>query len=207
VTIAVPRLLRGSRARPTSSPGLAEGDDAERQPIDPGELALLLALGAAAWWACRAASELLAGHGAPVPAMLLLTLLALVLAQVPAIARLRGIAPLGMFAVYLFLAVIGAHCDVTAVTQLGALGLQLLAFVIVVLVLHGMITFGAAWILGLDFDAAAVASQANVGGGATALALARGLRRPDLVLPAVLVGSVGTALGTFVGFAIAEVLA
>jgi uncharacterized membrane protein len=54
---------------------------------------------------------------------------------------------------------------------------------------------------------AAIASQANIGGGTTALALARSLAREDLVLPAILVGSVGTALGTFVGFWVVGLLA
>jgi uncharacterized membrane protein len=45
-----------------------------------------------------------------------------------------------------------------------------------------------------------VASQANVGGATSALALARSLGRSDLVLPAVLIGSLGNALGTFIAF-------
>ncbi|MEM9456015.1 MAG: DUF819 family protein [Myxococcota bacterium] len=65
---------------------------------------------------------------------------------------------------------------------------------------HGALVFGVTRLLRLDPDVAAVASQANIGGGTTALALARGLGRGDLVLPAILVGS----LGTFVGFAVAE---
>jgi uncharacterized membrane protein len=204
VTIAVPRILRPTMAaRPVRE---TPDDDPEREPIDPGGLGLLVALGTGSWWACRELAALLDSWGVPVPAMLLLTLVALLLAQIPMVGRLRGIGPLGMFAVYLFLAVIGAHCDVAAVAQLGAVGLRLLTFVTVVLAIHGVITFGAARLLGMDPDAAAIASQANVGGGATALALARGLGRSDLVLPAVLVGSVGTALGTFVGFAIAELL-
>ena len=47
-----------------------------------------------------------------------------------------------------------------------------------------------------DLDLIAVASQANVGGGTSALALARSIGRTALVLPAVLIG----ALGTFLGF-------
>ncbi len=50
----------------------------------------------------------------------------------------------------------------------------------------------------------AVASQANIGGGTSALALARSLNRPDLVLPAILIGSLGLALGTYLGFFTAE---
>jgi len=41
----------------------------------------------------------------------------------------------------------------------------------------------------------------RVGGGSSALALARSLGRKDLVLPSILVGSLGTASGTFLGMA------
>ncbi|MHC5065166.1 MAG: DUF819 family protein, partial [Planctomycetota bacterium] len=52
----------------------------------------------------------------------------------------------------------------------------------------------------------AVASQANVGGSTSALALARSLGRGEMVLPAILVGSLGTALGNFAGFLTVEIL-
>ena len=42
--------------------------------------------------------------------------------------------------------------------------------------------------------------------GTSALALAKSLGRGDLVLPGILAGSLGTALGTFAGFAVARVL-
>jgi uncharacterized membrane protein len=75
--------------------------------------------------------------------------------------------------------------------------------VTVVIVVHGSIQFGLAALLRLDVNMAAVASQANIGGGTSALALARSLGRPDLVLPAILVGSLGNALGTYLGFFVA----
>lgn len=206
VTIAVPRMLRpaGAAARELDAAASASPD---REAVDPAELAVLGALGAAALWASNAAAEAFAARGIAMPAMLVLTALALALAQVPAVARLRGTNLLGMFAVYLFLAVIGAFCDVAAVGELGRLGGTLLAFVSVCLLVHGAITFGGAYLLRMDPDLAAIASQANIGGGTTALALARGLGRPELVLPAILVGSLGTALGTFFGFLVAEHLA
>ena len=52
----------------------------------------------------------------------------------------------------------------------------------------------------IDPVTASVASQANVGGGTSALALARSLGRSDLVLPAILVGALGNAVGTYLGF-------
>ena len=71
--------------------------------------------------------------------------------------------------------------------------------------MHGLVTFAAARAMKIDLDLAAVVSQANVGGGTSALALARSLGRSDLVLPAVLLGSLGNALGTFLGFWLAGV--
>ena len=106
--------------------------------------------------------------------------------------------------VYLFLAVIGAFCDLTALRELGSLAPVLLLFALTVALVHGAITFGAARLFRIDPDVAAVASQANIGGGTSALALARSLSRDDLVLPAVLVGSLGLALGSFLGFFMVE---
>ena len=111
-----------------------------------------------------------------------------------------------MFTVYLFLAVIGAFCDVHAMAAMGRLGVVLLAFATVAVLVHGLVTLIAARAMKIDLDLAAVASQANVGGSTSALALARSLGRSDLVLPAVLLGSLGNALGTFLGFWAAGVL-
>lgn len=206
-TIAIPRLWRG-RAVPERRPAepVPPGEDvlSDEARVDPLDLSLLLALGLGALVATDALVEALGGVGVSLPGMLVLTVLALGLAQVPAVGRLRGTNLLGMLAVQLFLATVGAFCDLAAVVELGGLGLRLLGLAAAVIVVHGVLVFGAARLLRLDPDAAAVASQANIGGGTTALALARGLGRADLVLPAILVGSLGTALGTFVGFALAH---
>lgn len=205
VTIAVPRMGRRTEpaaepVEPTDLPSL----DAER--VDPFDLGVLLALGLAALWATDVIVAGLAAWGLALPGMLVLTALALVLAQLPPVGRLAGTNLLGMLAVQIFLATIGAFCDLGAVAELGRLGVQLLVLAGVVLVVHGGIQFGVARLLRMDSALAAVASQANIGGGTTALALARGIGRHDLVVPAILVGSLGTALGTFVGFAVAETL-
>lgn len=135
--------------------------------------------------------------------MLILTTFALILAQFRPVARLRGTRTLGMFAIMLFLAVIGALCDLQALKQMGSLGTELSIFVVIVVTVHGLCVYGASLFLRVDPNVASVASQANIGGGTTALALARSLGRSDLVLPSILLGSVGTALGTFLGFLVA----
>lgn len=173
---------------------------AETESVDPRTIAAVIALGVGALWASETLSRVLSTEGLPVPTILIITTLALILAQVPAIHVLRGVRAIGMYAVYLFLAVIGAFCDVRAMAGLGRLGLILLAFAAITVSLHGLIVFGTAWIFRMDLDGAAVASQANVGGSTSALALAKSLGREDLLLPAILLGAIGNAIGTFIGF-------
>ncbi len=96
-----------------------------------------------------------------------------------------------------------ALCDFEALRGIGDLGGSLLMFAAVVVGVHGLIVFGSAALLRLDPAMAAVASQANIGGSTSALALARSLGRADLALPAILIGSLGNALGTYLGFFIA----
>lgn len=205
-TLALPRLLAPvwpGRSRAASSADertVDTGVETDTESMHPLDLGLMLALGLGAVWISNEAADWLAGQGVELPSILIITALALVLAQIPAIARLSGTRLLGMFSVYLFLAVIGAFCDLAALGTLGQLGITLLLLALIVVAVHGGITFGAARLMSADLDLAAIASQANVGGSTSALALARSLGRSDLVLPAVLIGSLGNALGTFLGF-------
>ncbi|WP_456428147.1 DUF819 family protein [Rhodocaloribacter sp.] len=208
-TLAIPRLLtpiwrrKNAVAEAVAMRGeIILGIEEDTETLHPIDLGLVLMLGLFAVWL----SDRLAEWLAPIPSALILTVIALILAQVPAAGRLKGVRVLGMFAVYLFLAVIGAFCDVAALRELEHLGLMLLLFATLAVGVHGLLTFGAAWLLKIDPDIAAVASQANVGGGTSALALARSLGREDLVLPGILVGSLGYAVGTFLGFWVANVL-
>jgi uncharacterized membrane protein len=213
VTLAAPRVLYGiwSARRPAASAATAATGvvdtagpivdlAAELETFDPRRMAIVLALGGAAFWVSNGLAAWLASAGVAVPSILIITVVAIALAQVRAVSDLPGARVLGMFAVYLFLAVIGAFCDVNALGRLGDLGAPLMAFASITVAVHGIVIFGAAWIFRLDIAAAAVASQANVGGGTTALALAKSLGREDLLVPGILLGALGNGLGTFLGF-------
>jgi uncharacterized membrane protein len=203
-TIAIPQALnrffpRKKRVAPTRTrTGTVETNDTAT--LDPLGTGLLMALGFGAIYGSGKLAALLPG----VPPVLVLTTLALVLAQVPAVHRLRGANLLGLLCVYLFLAVVGAHCDVRALLADGQLAITLLLLVTALVGIHALITFGVGALLRQDWDLVGIASQANIGGAASAMACARSLRRPDLELPAILVGTLGNATGTYWGLLVAE---
>jgi uncharacterized membrane protein len=72
--------------------------------------------------------------------------------------------------------------------------------------LHGILTIFLGGLLYRDWQMIAIVSQANVGGGTSAIALAETFDRKELILPAILVGSLGNALGTYLGFFVVYLL-
>ncbi len=205
-TLALPRLLspiwKSSYSTSDTARSLEDrlGIDDDTETIHPQDVALVLFLGLSALWFSNLLAAWTDSLGFAVPSIMIITALALIIAQTPLMNHIQGSQALGMFAVYIFLCVVGAFCDVVALRGLGSLGLTLMAFASITVLVHGLITFAAARLMKLDSELAAVASTANVGGGTTALVVARSLGRQDLVLPAILIGSLGTALGTFLGF-------
>ena len=153
-----------------------------------------------------AISKVLVAWFPQVPEIIYLTTIALILAQFPSVQQLQGKHTLGFFFILIFLAVIGTLCDFGALANTGELAGSLLLFVGLLVAIHGLVIFGVGALLKMDWDVVAVASQANVGGNTTAIAAAESLNRPDLLIPGVLVGSLGNALGTYVGFAVAGLL-
>jgi len=210
-TLALPPILQRFWPRPrVAQDGEARYDELrhhhDTETVSPMDLGITLALGAGALWLSGLLADALAGVGLPIPSILLVTTFALLLAQHPRFAALTGARVLGIFGVYVFLAVIGAHAEVAALAALGDLGVTLLVFVVVTVLVHGAVAFGAGWALRQDWEVVAIASQANIGGGTSALALARSFDRPELFLPAILVGSLGTAGGTYLGFFVAGLM-
>ncbi len=176
------------------------GEIEQARPLSLVGLGLLLALAFGSLSMSQRLSAWTAELGAQVPAMLILTTLALAAAHIPAVHRLGGARMLGVFGSYLFLAVIGASCDLEALAGLGRIGGLLVLFVALVLLIHGLVQFGLGRLLRLSPETLAIASSANVGGALTIMPIATGLRRMDLLLPGILVGSLGNAIGTYAGF-------
>ena len=203
ITLALPRLLRkfwkGNREAVHKNTAHQE---LQKDGMDSSSLAWLLVLGFLAFFIAEALSELIPS----LPSILTLTTLGILLAQTRLVSQLKGAHTLGLYMVFLFLAVIGAYCEIEAVIALKALGLTLFLFTALAVLVHGVVIVLLGGVIYRDWSMVAIASQANIGGGPTALALAETFGRRELMLPAILVGTLGNALGTYLGFLVIQLL-
>lgn len=145
--------------------------------------------------------------GVVVPSILILTTIALVMAQFDYFHKMKGTQIMGLYLVYFFLATVGAYCEIPSLFQMGSLAETLFLFVLIIMIVHGLIIFGSGSLLKMDWYLVSIASQANIGGQTTAMALAESFNKKQLLLPAILVGTLGNGIGTYLGFLLAALLA
>lgn len=174
----------------------------ENEGVDLTSMMWLVFLGVAAYFV----SDILSGLLPQIPSILILSTIGILLAQTKFVANLKGSHNLGLYLVYIFLAVIGAYCELSAVTELKEVGIIIFLFAGLTILLHGILIILIGGFFYRDWEMIAIVSQANVGGGTTAIALAETFDRKDLILPAILVGTLGNALGTYLGFFVVYIL-
>ena len=83
------------------------------------------------------------------------------------------------------------------------MGAEVFFYTLVVVGVHGLIVYGVGRAARLDVGTLSVASQAAIGGPSSALAVAVSREWPGLVLPGIIVGLFGYAVGNYLGFGVA----
>ena len=204
-TLALPaflnRIWKGTKVSKAKTDLLNETPQ-EEVGIDLTSLVWLTFLGIAAYYV----SDIISDFLTQVPSILILSTIGIVLAQTKFVSNLKGSHHLGLYLVYLFCAVIGAYCELSAVSELKEIGITLFQFTGLAVLLHGLIVILMGGCFYRDWEMIAIVSQANIGGAATAIALAETFDRKELILPAILVGTLGNALGSYLGFFVVYVL-
>jgi uncharacterized membrane protein len=178
------------------APTLAHSLYSSGKPVPISDMAALVVISVGAVWL----SGIIADVVPVLPAILWLTTLALIMAQIPAVKSLSGSAMMGNYLILLFLASNGARSVVANIVEVGP---AVFYFAVITVSIHGLVIFGLGRVAGIDTPTLAVASQANVGGPASAMALASARGYTDRLLPGIAVGLLGYAAGNYAGFAIA----
>jgi len=119
------------------------------------------------------------------------------------LSQLRGANRIGTVLMQIFFATIGASAHIGVVLRVGPV---LFVFAALILLVHLAAVLIGGKLLRLDLAEMVVASNANMGGPTTAAAMAVARRWRKLVIPAILCGTLGYAVGTFVGVAVGHAL-
>ena len=189
----------GSASSDMSKSTLDHGLYTSERPVRLIHIASLVAIAIGALWI----SGMLASWFSFFPKVLWLTTIALVLAQIPAVKKLAGSAVLGNYLLLLFLASNGAKSVVANIINVGS---AVFFFAAGTVIVHGIFIFGVGRLFRINVITLAVASQANVGGAASAMALASARGYSDHFLPGMAAGLLGYAVGNYFGLGIAAIM-
>ena len=181
----------------------SRGNQANLHRIADLDIAGLLAALALAFLLAALGKFLADVAGVPQFAILVTTALTLVVATfLPGqISKLSGHSEAGNVLMFIFLASIGATADIWLLIDIGPV---LFVFAAIIIVVHLIILFGLGKLLKLDLAELAMASAVCIGGPSSAAAIASAKGWRDLLIPGVLAGSFGYAIGSFIGVTVVE---
>jgi len=140
--------------------------------------------------------------GIPSIGILVTSALALLIANLgkPLVARMSGDFELGTFLIFLFLIAVAAGADVWILAETGPI---FMIYTAIVLGVHTVFLLLVAYLIRrwvkLDIRSIVIGSTACVGGVTTASAIASAKGWRDLIIPGIMAGTLGNALGSFLG--------
>lgn len=136
---------------------------------------------------------------------LILTTLTMFLATYKAdfFSSIKGAQEIGMYLMIIFMVVIGTPASIPAIIKSAPL---LLVFCAIMVVVNMLITFLGAKLFNFTLEEAIIASNANIGGPATAPAMAISKGWTSLVGPSILVAVFGYVIGNYLGIIVGNIL-
>lgn len=119
------------------------------------------------------------------------------------LSAIKGSQEIGTFLIYLFFAVIGAPASISLILKESPL---LLVFAAIIVATNLIVSLLLGKLFHFSIEEILIASNANVGGPTTAAAMAVSKGWSELIVPALLVGTLGYVIGNYLGIVIGTVL-
>ena len=138
-----------------------------------------------------------------VPAILLVTTLAIGLSFIPKVRAIRGTYETGGYLLLVFSLAIGTTANIDALLAQTPI---VLAYVGVVVIAAVIIHFALAAIFRIDTDTTIITSTAGIYGPAFVGPIAAALKNKQVVVSGLICGLMGYALGNYLGFVVAWIL-
>ena len=154
------------------------------------------------------ARMLFEGNAGDTAMILTVTTLGILTSLVPRVNRINKSFQLGMFFIYMFCVIIASTADIAALFQEENVRMLINLFLFISLVIVGSLVIHSilSWIFGISVDDYIITSTALANSPPFVPVVAAALRNKEVVVPGVIIGVIGYAIGNYLGVAIAYVL-
>ncbi len=175
----------------------------DQRPVSLRDMAISIAI---AWAICAVGMYIAPWFdertGLANTSILIITVIVVAVASIlpKQLGKLHGGEVMGAYLMNVFFVVLGASAHIPTVMQYGV---NLFIFAGVILAVHLVFTLVVGGLLRFDLRELILASNASIGGPPTAVAMAAAKGWDKLITPTVLCGTLGYAIGTFIGLRLA----
>jgi uncharacterized membrane protein len=148
------------------------------------------------------------GDSKDAAAILTVTTLGILASLVPGINRIKKSFQLGMYFIYMFCVIVASKADLRALFAPESVDMLLNIFFYILLVMAGSLVLHSllSWIFRINVDEYLMTSTALSQSPPFVPVIAAALRNKEVVIPGMIVGVIGYAIGNYLGVAVAYLL-
>jgi len=140
--------------------------------------------------------------------VLTVTTLGILVSLVPSVHSMKRSFQLGMYFIYIFCMVVASQADFIALFSAENTDLLINMFLFISLVIVGSLVIHSllSWIFGISVDDYVITSTALANSPPFVPVVAAAMRNKDVVIPGMIIGVIGYAIGNYLGVAVAYLL-
>lgn len=148
------------------------------------------------------------GEAKDTAAILSVTTLGIVASLIPKINRIKSSFQLGMYFIYAFCVIVASKADLVALFTGESLGLftHIIFYIVIVIIGSLLIHAFLSWIFGINVDEFIITSTALSNSPPFVPVVAAAIKNKEVVIPGMIIGVIGYAIGNYLGVAVAYFL-